>query len=329
VLATRWRTHRTRANLNNLIGVPLTILEAPGDIEALVVEAGANMPGEIPRYREIISPDIAVVTNAGAGHLEGFGTVAGVVREKLALTRGVPLAIVGLTPAGLATGALELGAARVITAGLADADVQPTQVADGPDGRPIITIDGRTFTLAARGRHQAGNAMFAWAVARELGLDLDATARALESFTLPAGRGELTQHGALTVLNDSYNANPQSFASAIALAEELRPGRRLAFVAGTMRELGAESAAFHRDVAAQLATLEPELLALVGDFVPAFAPWRARFGDRLIEAPDAESVAPKLAARLQGDELVVLKGSRGVTLERILPVILSRAITAI
>ena len=329
VLATRWRTHRTRANLNNLIGVPRTILEAPEDTEALVVEAGANIPGEIPRCRDIIAPDISVVTNAGAGHLEGFGSVAGVVREKLALTRDVPLAIVGLTPAGLASGARKLGAARVITAGLAEADVQPTQVVNGPDGRPIITIDGRTFTLAARGRHQAGNAMFAWAVARELGLDFDAAARALESFTLPAGRGELTQHGALTVLNDSYNANPQSFASAIALAEDLRPGRRLAFVAGTMRELGAESAAFHRDVAAQLAALEPELLALVGDFVPAFAPWRARYGNRLIEAPDAESMAPKLAARLQGDELVVLKGSRGVTLERILPLILPRATTAI
>lgn len=327
VLGTRWRTHKTRANLNNLIGVPRTILEAPVDTEALVVEAGANLPGEIPRYREIISPDIALVTNAGAGHLEGFGSVAGVVREKLALTREVPLAIVGITPPELAPGARERGATRVLTAGLADCDVQPTSVEISPDGRPIITIDGRTFTLAARGRHQAGNAMFAWAVARELGLDLDAVARALESFTVPGGRGELTQVGALTLLNDSYNANPQSFGTAMALARELRPGRRLVFVAGTMRELGTESEQLHREVAAELAALNPDLLALVGDFVPAFAPHRPAFTGRLLEAADAETMGPLLAAVLQGDELVVLKGSRGVTLERILPAILPRAAT--
>ncbi|MES2307084.1 MAG: UDP-N-acetylmuramoyl-tripeptide--D-alanyl-D-alanine ligase [Gemmatimonadota bacterium] len=327
VLATRWRTHKTRANLNNLIGVPRTILEAPADTEALVVEAGANLPGEIARYREIISPDIALVTNAGAGHLEGFGTVAGVVREKLALTREVPLAIVGTTPPELAPGARERGAKRVITAGLDGAEIHPTSVEISADGRPIVSIDGRTFTLAARGRHQAGNAMFAWGVARELGLDLDAVARSLESFTVPGGRGELTQVGSLTLLNDSYNANPQSFATAIALARELRPGRRLVFVAGTMRELGTDSAQLHRDVAAELASLKPDLLALVGDFVPAFSGYRAGFGGTLLEAPDAESMGPLLAAELRGDELVVLKGSRGVTLERILPAILPRAAT--
>ncbi|MES2124162.1 MAG: UDP-N-acetylmuramoyl-tripeptide--D-alanyl-D-alanine ligase [Gemmatimonadota bacterium] len=327
VLGTRWATHKTRANLNNLIGVPRTILEAPEGTEALVVEAGANLPGEIARYREIIAPDISILTNAGAGHLEGFGSVAGVVREKLELTRDVPLAIVGTVPAELAPGARERGAARVLTAGLEHADVVPDSVLPGPDGRPIIAIDGQTFTLAARGRHQAGNAMFAWAVARELGLDLRAAARALESFSVPGGRGELAQHGALTLLNDSYNANPQSFRSAIELARELRPGRRLVFVAGTMRELGAESTALHREIAGELATLEPELLALVGDFVPAFAPWREQFRGRLLEAPDAEAMGPLLAGALRGDELLVLKGSRGVTLERILPAILPRAAT--
>ncbi len=327
VLGTRWRTHRTRANLNNLIGVPQTILEAPEGTEALVVEAGANLPGEIARYREIIAPDIAIVTNAGAGHLEGFGSVAAVVHEKLALTRDVPLAIVGVTPPELAPGARERLAARVMTAGLADADVAPERVECAADGRPIITIDGRTFTLAARGRHQAGNAMFAWAVARELGLDLDDAARALESFSVPGGRGELSQHGTLTVLNDSYNANPQSFATAIALAQDLRAGRRLVFVAGTMRELGDEAPAFHAAVAEELARLQPDLLAVVGEFVAAFAPWRAQFAGRLIEASDAEAMGPLLAARLQGDELVVLKASRGVALERILPAILPRAAT--
>ncbi len=169
--------------------------------------------------------------------------------------------------------------------------------------------------------------MFAWGVARELGLDLDAVAKALEAFTIPGGRGELKHHGALTVLNDGYNANPQSFASVIALAQEMRAGKTLVFVAGTMRELGDHAPALHAVVAAQLAQLQPELLALVGEFVPAFAPYRAAFAGRLLEAPDADTMGPMLAARLKGDELVVLKGSRGVTLERILPAILPRAAT--
>ncbi len=325
-LATRWRTHRTRANDNNLVGVPLTILQTPDEAEAMVVEAGANLPGEIPRYREIVRPDIAVVINAGAGHLEGFGSVAGVVREKLALARDAPLAIVGLEPPELAEGARAL-TRRVITAGLAGADVSPTSVVLTGDGRPIVAVDGRTFRLAARGHHQAGNAMFAWAVARELGLDLDAVAAALEDFAIPAGRGELRQHGALTVLNDGYNANPQSFSTAIALARALRPGRRLVFVAGTMRELGEYAEALHREVAGELATLAPEVLALVGEFVPAFASHRARFAGLLLEAPDAAAMGPLLARQLTGDELVVLKGSRGVALERILPAILPPAAT--
>jgi UDP-N-acetylmuramoyl-tripeptide--D-alanyl-D-alanine ligase len=196
-----------------------------------------------------------------------------------------------------------------------------------PDGCPIVSIDGRRFTLAARGRHQAGNAMFAWALVRELDLDPDAAARALERFSVPGGRGEMVQHRGLTVINDGYNANPQSFATAIALAGDLRPGRRLVFVAGTMRELGNHAEVLHREVAGWLAELEPDLLALVGEFVPAFAEHRARYAGRLLEAPDADTLAPLLAERLHGDELVVLKGSRGVTLERILPAILARAAT--
>lgn len=325
-LGTRWRVHKTRANDNNMVGVPLTILQAPAETEALVVEAGANLPGEIPRYQEIVRPDIAVVLNAGAGHLEGFGSVEAVVREKLSLAREAPLAIVGVQPPTLPAGARAL-ARRVITAGLANADVIPGQVALTGDGRPMVTIDGRTFTVAARGAHQAGNAMFAWAIARELGLDLDAVAAALERFSVPGGRGELTQQGRLTIINDSYNANPQSFATAIALARELRPGRRLVFVAGTMRELGEHAAALHAEVAGWLAALEPELLAVVGEFVPAMAPFRDRLGDRLLEAPDAATLGPLLAERLGGDELVVMKGSRGVTLERILPSLLARAAT--
>jgi len=304
--------------------VPLTILEAPDGTEALVVEAGANLPGEIARYREIIEPSITVITNTVAGHLEGFGNLAGVVKEKLALTEGVPLAIVGTDPPALAEGAERL-ARRVLTAGLRGAALVPERVELDHEARPIIAIGGEVFTLAARGLHQADNAVRAWAVVEELGLDRGAAARALERFTIPGGRGELLQVGQLTILNDCYNANPQSFRAAIATAKAIRGARRLVFVAGTMRELGADTDTLHREVAEALLKLDPDLLAAVGEFVPALAPYAARLGERLVTAADPIALGPLLTERLQGDEVVVLKASRGVALERILPALVAIA----
>jgi len=323
-LGTRYVTYATRANLNNLVGVPLTILESPAETEALVVEAGANLPGEIGRYREIIRPDVVVITNAVAGHLEGFGSLEGVLDEKLSLTVDAPVAVVGSDPPALAEGARRR-AKRVRTASLQHADLVPDRVEVGADARPVLTLHGRTFTLAARGLHQADNAVRVWAVAEELGLDLDQVAGALERFTLPGGRGELLQVGGLTILNDCYNANPQSFRAAIATAKSLRQGRPLVFVAGTMRELGAESTALHRHVAFELVDLGPDVLAAVGDFVPALEPYAEQLGERLVTAPDPLALAPILSERLRGDEVVVLKASRGVALERILPALTARA----
>ncbi len=322
-LATRFRVHATRKNLNNLVGVPQTILEAPDDTEALVVEAGANLPGEIARYREIIEPSITVITNVAAGHLEGFGSLDGVRREKLSLAAGVPVAIIGGADPAVAAGA-RLLAHRVVTAGLAPADVAPTAVVLRPDGRPEVTFDGMSFVVGQLGLHQAANAALAWAVGRELALDPRAVARALEAVTIPDGRGQLTRLGGLTVLNDSYNANPASFEALIDLVTRIRDARRLVFVVGTMRELGPDADRFHAEIAARLAALEPDLLAAVGDFGPALAPYRDRLGNRLITAPDAVTMAEALGPRLVGDELVVLKGSRGVALERIIPTLTSR-----
>ena len=292
VLGTRYRTHATRANLNNLVGVPMTILEAPDDTEALVVEAGANLPGEIARYREIIEPSLTIVTNAVAGHLEGFGSLAGVVEEKLALTDGVPLAIVGTDPAELAAGARR-------------------RARHGADGRTARRRPRSRSRRARSGRaaraHRSARPPSPWPSgvsirrttrrasgpsSKQLGLDRAAAAAALEGFGLPAGRGELLEQGGLTILNDCYNANPQSFRAAIATARALRGDRRLVFIAGTMRELGAESAALHREIAAALVALQPDLLAVVGDFVPAVAPYAEQLGDRLVTAEDPIVLGP-------------------------------------
>lgn len=318
VLRTRWRVHSTKLNLNNLVGVPQTILAAPPGTDALVIEAGASEPGELAKARDIIEPTITVVTSVQASHLDGFRTVDGIMIEKLSLARGVPLAVVGMDPPRLAENAKRL-AHRVISAGLIGADRVPEEVTVGPSGEPSFRVDGQQVHLPLRGRHQAGNAMLAWTIGRELFCDPAAMAQALGSLVIPGGRGELLQHGSLTVLNDAYNANPASFLALIEVARAMRAGRKLVFVAGTMRELGAESERFHREVAEALVALQPDLLAAVGEFVPVLEPHRAALGDRLLTAEDAPALGPLLARRLTGDELVVLKASRGPALERILP----------
>jgi UDP-N-acetylmuramoyl-tripeptide--D-alanyl-D-alanine ligase len=318
VLRTRWEVHSTKLNLNNLVGVPQTILASAPGTQALVIEAGASEVGELARAREIIEPTVTVITNVQASHLDGFKSVEGILREKSSLAKGVPLAVVGTEPPALAEAAKGL-ARKVLTAGLAGADRVPESVEVSGDGEPILTVDHLRVRLPLRGRHQAGNAMLAWTVGRELFCDPASMAQALGSLVLPGGRGELLQHGGLTVLNDAYNANPASFVALIEVAKAMRGSRPLVFVAGTMRELGPESARYHAEVAAALVALRPELLAAVGEFVPALEPHRGELGDRLLTAPDAPALAPLLAARVRGNELVVLKASRGPALERILP----------
>jgi len=323
-LGTRYKVHATRANLNNLIGVPLTILEAPDDAEALVIEAGASVPGEVPRYRQIVEPTVAVVTNVAAEHLEGFGSLEVVLAEEVAIVEGAPLAVVGTEPPELATRARAL-ARRVVTAGLGGAELRPESVSLDSAGRATVVTDRARFTLPLPGRHLAANAMLAWAVAIHLGLDPRAVARALERVEVPGGRGQVMAFGRLTILNDCYNANPLSFRAAIATAQAMRAGRRLVFVAGTMRELGSEAVAWHEAVARDLVALKPDLLAATGDFIPALEPLRAELGERLLLADDVPSLGAQLAPRLDGTELVVLKASRGVALERIIPLLTPRA----
>ena len=171
VLRTRYATHATRANLNNLVGVPLTILEAPADTEALVVEAGANLPGEIARYREIIEPSMTVVTNAVAGHLEGFGSLAGVVEEKLSLTDGRAPRDRGCR----ATWARRRSPkARRPGANRRPSGRRPHPGPGGPRRVRPPGDDHRRDTRSSsptRGLHQADNAIRVWAVVEALGLD--------------------------------------------------------------------------------------------------------------------------------------------------------------
>lgn len=318
VLRTRFRVHATRGNLNNQVGVPLTLLAAPTDAEALVVEVAMNRPGEIARLTAIVGPDIAVITNVGPAHLEGLATVERVLEEKLAVVQGAHLAVVGTEPAELGMRARALAPA-VTVAGLAPpADLLPERWVMGPDGRVTVSVSGVTITLPMPGAHEAANAMLAVGVADDLGVDRAAALEALAAVEVPPGRMEFRELGGFAILNDCYNANPASVRAALAAFEPIRRGRRSVVVVGTMLELGPSSAEWHATVAREVAATAPDVIAAVGEFAPAFEALGPALRSELIVAPSATELVPLLASRLEGDEAILLKASRGVALERVL-----------
>lgn len=317
-LAPRFIVHATSGNLNNLIGVPLTILAAPDAAGALVVEVGASIPGEVAALRDILEPTIAVVTNVGYAHVEGFGSLAAVLREKVSLCEGAPLAVVGTDPAELAAEARRR-APTLVAGRSAPADVRPDSADLDDGGRPRIRWAGAGVTLPVLGLHQVENAMIALATAREAGVEPARAVPALAAARLPPGRGALVEVGGLTVLDDTYNANPGSLRAALELVRWLADRRRrpLVVVVGTMLELGAESDKLHAAAAREIAAAKPAVVGAVGAFVAAFAGLGAT-APRLLTASDAEELGPKLRAALKGNEVVLLKASRGVALERVL-----------
>jgi UDP-N-acetylmuramoyl-tripeptide--D-alanyl-D-alanine ligase len=320
-LGARYRVHATDGNLNNLVGVPLTILRAPDDTEALVVEAGASIPGEIAKLRDIIEPTIAVITNIGYAHVEGFGSLEGVMAEKLSILDGAPVAILGSGPDTMWPEARRR--TQVIPAALpgkSNDDALLDRYLDR-DGHPRLALDsGEMVTLPALGMHQLENAQIALAVAQRAGVEHDAAVRALAHVQLPDGRGDMRTAGGLLVIDDSYNANPSSMRRAVQTAAWLaqRQHRPLVIVVGTMLELGPESARLHAEAAREIVRRKPALVAAVGTFARVFETLREDLGGRLITAADANALGPKLKSALRGNELVLLKASRGVALERVL-----------
>src|SRR3989454_7984885 len=313
-LGARYRVHSTIGNFNNLVGVPLTILSAPEDTEALVVEAGASIPGEIAKLRDIIEPTIAVITNISHAHVEGFGSLERVMAEKLSLLDGVPVAILGSGPDAMWPEARRR--TQVIPAALpgkSSDDALLDRYLD-KNGHPRLALDsGVRVTLPALGIHQLENARIALAVAQRAGVEHDAAVQALAGLQLPEGRGDVREIGNLVVIDDTYNANPASMRRAVQTGDWLARRQRRPFVVvvGTMLELGPQSARLHAEAARDIAQRKPALVAAVGTFARAFESPREAPGGRLITAADADALGPKLKSPARGNGIVMLKASPG------------------
>ena len=316
------RVHKSEKNLNNLVGVPLAVIAAPLEAEAMVIECGASLRGEIGRMRTIVRPDIAVVTNADAGHLEGFGSMAAVLEEKVALLIDAPTAVVGTRPAKLPESARR-AAKKVITAAIeGPADWFAESVTMRAGGLPSFRVRGVEVELPLHGRHMVANAMIALAVADAVGIPLGDAARGLGAAQIPGGRSEISEIEGITVINDCYNANPSSLRSALDLLRDIRGSRRAIVVVGSMRELGAESETLHLDAARAVLDLGPDAVVAVGSFVAAFAALRDRTSaTQFVAGATPEDVGAALKALLKPGDVVLLKASRGVRLERVLSMV--------
>ncbi|HUE95610.1 MAG TPA: UDP-N-acetylmuramoyl-tripeptide--D-alanyl-D-alanine ligase, partial [Longimicrobiaceae bacterium] len=230
VLATRYRTHATRGNLNNQIGVPLTLLELPAETEVAVIEVGTDRPGEVAALAAIVRPDMAVITSIGEEHLELLGDLDGVLAEEISILDFLApggKAFVAEDPEGLPRRAREaVGRGRVRVAGFRDlADLRP----DGGDRAIEVLEDGSTqwrwrgleVRLPIPGRFNVRNALLALGLGVEMGVTAEDAVGALGEVTLPKLRGEWIHYGDLRVLADCYNANPPSLRAAVDLLGSL------------------------------------------------------------------------------------------------------------
>ena len=312
-------------NNNNDVGVPLTLIGVEDHHAAVVVEMGMRGPGEIERLSRCAEPEIAVITNIGTAHIGRLGSREAIATAKCEITAALSADGLVIIPAGdplLDAALAQCWRGRVRRVALIDDANNTAQAADDlgaynpATGR--ITVRDHAYRCPLEGRHNARNFMLALAVADTLGVST-ADLQELE-VEVPGGRNRRRHIGALTILDETYNASPEAVFAALDLLSA-QPGRRFA-VLGTMLELGDDSVRLHKAVINHAATLKLDGLVAVATGPEAKAMTEAsteipRF--RQVETP--EEAAEPLNEWLRPADTVLLKASRGIALERLLPLL--------
>ncbi|MFP4279316.1 MAG: UDP-N-acetylmuramoyl-tripeptide--D-alanyl-D-alanine ligase [Halochromatium sp.] len=329
ILAGVGPTRATAGNLNNDIGMPLTLLAAR-DEQFLILEMGANHHGEIATLTEIARPDVALITNAGRAHLEGFGSVEGVAHAKGEIARGLPaegtfvfMADVPWTPlwhqlaAGRPTLTFGTGPSAQVHAD--EQAIAQTWDADGFRSRFRATINGRDLEIALplAGSHNVRNALAAIAGATALGIEPEAIRVGLERLHPVARR--LQPRRTLTgakLIDDSYNANPDSLAAAVDVLTALprASGGRHLLVLGDFGELGADSAEAHREMGVAARAAGVSALYAVGTLSRQAV---AGFGEGARHFDDQRALIETLNAETGPADALLIKGSRRAAMDRV------------
>ena len=319
----------TQGNLNNDIGLPLSLLTMPQETAFGVFETGTNHPGEIARLADILRPQGAVVSSVGRAHIEFFGSVKAIAREKGELLRVLPqdgFAVLCKETAHFRLLA-EMSSAPVVTVSLKTRSADFFgKVLDEMTGRVRVTerASGACVELASGlpGAHNASNLLLAFAAARCAGVTAEAAAEGMRGFTMPGKRWEVQVRNGVTIVNDAYNANPDSMRMALETFMRMPcKGRRIA-VLGDMFELGDHAEAAHREVGKKVAMLNPDFFCAVGDRMRGDAAQEAVAAGfpaaRVLYASTKANAAKLLSYIAQEGDSVLLKASRGMALEEVL-----------
>ncbi|MGE0384852.1 MAG: UDP-N-acetylmuramoyl-tripeptide--D-alanyl-D-alanine ligase [Gammaproteobacteria bacterium] len=317
----------TRGNLNNDIGVPLTLCRLGQRHRFAVIEMGANHAGEIDALVRLVRPAVAVVTLCAPAHLEGFGSVEAVARAKGEIFAGLQpdgIAVINADDPNAPLWEVLAGGRRKVRFGFGvGAEVRAADLGGSQTRRIRIDTPAGTIEteLALLGRHNVVNAAAAVACALALGVGLDACRTGLAEMRPVAGRLQ-TRHGVrgCRIVDDSYNANPGSLAAAIAAVADL-PGRRW-LALGDMRELGPEAARFHRDAGRLAREGGIERLFAVGDLAREAA---ASFGTAATLYTRPEDAAADIGRQIDADVTLLVKGSRSMHMERVVDALAQEA----
>ena len=313
-------------NRNNLIGLPLALLELSGDHDVAVLEMGTNQPGEIARLSAISAPDVAVITNIAPAHLQGLGSLEGVAREKGDLYRALPesgTAVVNAMDLRVMREAGRCRAAKIYY-GVAHNEISGRVLSMDDQGMQIAVrtpSGGFTSSLRLTGEHNLMNALAAVAAAYALGLRPGDMEEGFRSVAPAHGRFRpVPLRGGGLLLDDTYNANPASVEAALRSLMALRRGRRSVVVLADMLELGEASGASHFRIGHLLAGMRPDLLFTHGNEAASIASGAREGGmdpGRIQHAEDRSALRGAVAGALREGDIILVKGSRGMRLEEI------------
>ena len=340
VLAGLGSVLKTTGNRNNHLGVPLTLLELDRQHAVLVIELGAAAGGEIALLAQLTRPDVALITNAGAAHLQGFGDIDGVIQGKGEILDALPtdgIAVLPSDDAAFDQWCRRAGSRRIISFGRSlDSDIrllsakqfsdssQPSTAAgtgEQATGMNLCFEIGGTefeFPVSLQGRHNAINVAAALAVATAFELDIATVASGLKHCRLPAGRLQQLRAEQPLIIDDSYNANPVSVAAAIALLSE-KPSPCWLILA-EMTDLGADSSSWHRRIGAQVASAGIENFWCCGG--PAAAAAAAGYGTTARYFSSQADLLRALDDPPHCNSLLI-KGSRVTAMEKVADAVLS------
>ena len=319
VLARKFKVTATEGNLNNDIGVPLSILKITKDTQIAVIEMGANHPDDIAKLVKVSQPDYGLITNVGKAHLLGFGSFEGVKAAKGELYKWLgsnPGSLIFLNAddpdlRGMAAGqpchTYEYGIAY-----------QGAEVLPCTPEEPFLRIQLGKYTISTKlvGAYNATNVLAALAIGEYFGVRKDAAIAAIEGFTPTNNRSQMTRTEANTLIVDAYNANPSSMAAALDNFANVESARKVALL-GDMRELGDDSVAEHVKVVEKLTAMGLEAYLVGEEFKKALAATGAGFD----WFESSEALAAGLSANPLRDAVILIKGSRGIQMEKVLPVL--------